>query len=126
MDRQYYIDRLVEHYESSQYRGALPGADVVVEEHNPGCGDVITIYLNVGQEDVAEEIRFEAEGCTISQGAVSILLDMVQGKPLAEIKAIDYNDLVDELGKQIVLTRVRCATLGLKTLKRAIEQYYTS
>ena len=124
MDRQQYIDILLAHYESPRHREAHPEADVVVQGSNPGCGDKITIYLNVGQGNVAKEIWFDGEGCTISQGAVSILLEMVQGKTLAEIEAIDYNDLVETLGKELVLTRVRCATLGLKTLKEAIEQYY--
>jgi len=53
------------------------------------------------------------------------LLEMVQEKTLAEIEGIDYNDLLEALGKEIVLSRIRCATLGLKTLKNAIEQYYT-
>lgn len=125
MSRQYYIDKLVDHYEFPRHRGALPEADVVVHGVNSGCGDAITIYLNVGEGDIAKEIRFEGEGCTISQGAASILLERVQQKPLAEIQAIDYNDLVEELGKEIVSTRVRCAILGLQTLKDAITQHYT-
>jgi nitrogen fixation NifU-like protein len=122
MDRQHHIDNLLEHYESSPYRGTLPNADIVVEGDNPGCGDTVTIYLNIGN-NTAKEIKFEGEGCIISQGAVSILLEEVHGKTLAEIEAIDYNDLVDRLGRDIVLTRVRCATLGLKTLKEAIQQH---
>ena len=124
MDRQTYIDNLLEHYESSRYRGTLSKPDIVAQGENPGCGDAVTIYLNVGQGDVVKDIRFEGEGCIISQGASSILLEMVLGKSLAEIEAIDYNALVEKLGKDIVLTRVRCATLGLKTLKEAIQQYY--
>ena len=125
MNRQHYIDRLLEHYESPRYREAHPDADIVLQGVNPGCGDIINIYLNVGENGVAREIWFDGEGCTISQGAVSILLEMVQGQPLAEIEAIDYNDLVEKLGKHVVLTRVRCATLGLKTLQDAIRQYHT-
>lgn len=124
MNRQDYIDKLLEHYESPRYRGTLPDADVVARGNNPGCGDNITIYLKVSQSDTAQEVWFESEGCTISQGAVSILLEMVQEKPLAEIEAMDYNELVEKLGRNVVLTRVRCATLGLKTLKEAIRQYY--
>jgi nitrogen fixation NifU-like protein len=123
MNRQHYAENLLDHYEEPRHRGAIPGADVVFKGDNPGCGDLITIYLNVGKGDIAEKIQFEAEGCIISQGAASILLDMVQGKPFAEIEAIDYNDLVEKLGKDVVLTRVRCATLCLSTLKGAIRQY---
>ena len=124
MERQHYIDTLLEHYEASPYRQAHPEADVVAQGSNPGCGDVITIYLNVDEDGRAKEVWFEGEGCTISQASVSILLQQVQGKPLAEIENINYNDLVETLGKDVVLTRVRCAVLGLKTLHEAIQQYY--
>jgi nitrogen fixation NifU-like protein len=126
MDRQQHIDKLLEHYDTPRHRGAIPGADVILAGGNPSCGDTITIYLNVDDQDRVEQIQFEGEGCTISQASASILLDKVQGKTLAEIEAIDYNDLIEELGRDIVMTRVRCATLSLSTLKSAIQKYYTS
>ncbi len=123
MNRQDFTDIFLEHYESPRNYGPLPEADVISVGTNPGCGDVITIYLRVGDGNIAQRIQFEAEGCAISQGAASILLESIQNKPLAEIQAIDYNDLVDQLGRDIVLGRVKCATLGLSTLKQAIQQY---
>lgn len=124
MERQQYIEKLLEHFDTPRHQGAIPGADVVMTGGNPSCGDTITIYLNIDEADRVEQIQFEGEGCTISQASASILLDRVQGKTLAEIEAIDYNDLIEELGRDIVMTRVRCATLSLSTLKNAIQKYY--
>ena len=124
MNRQEFTENFLTHYESPRHYGPLSEAEVIEQGADESCGDVITIYLKVGAGEVAEAIQFEGEGCTISQGAASILLEMVQGKPLAEIQAIDYNHLVDILGRDVVLTRVRCATLGLKTLKEASQKYY--
>ncbi len=123
MNRQDFTDNFLQHYESPRNYGVLPEADVVTVGTNPGCGDIITIYLRVGDGNIAQRIQFEAEGCAISRGAASILLERVQNKPLAEIQAIDYNDLIEQLGREIVLARVQCATLGLSTLKQAIQQY---
>jgi len=122
-DRQYYTDNLLEHYEQPRHYGPIPDADVTVRGENPGCGDVITIYLSVSDGNIAETIQFEGRGCTISQAAASILLEMVQGKPLAEIESLDYNDLIERVGKNVVLTRVGCATLSLGTLQDAVRQY---
>jgi nitrogen fixation NifU-like protein len=124
MNRQLFTDNFLEHYESPRHYGPISDADVILRGTNPGCGDVITIYLKVDEGEIAEKIQFEGEGCTISQGAASILLEMVQDKSLAEIQAIDYNALIDLLGRAVVLSRVRCATLGLSTLKNAIQHYY--
>ncbi len=124
MDRQSYAEQLLEHYEAPRHCGPLPDASVVARAENPGCGDAITIYLKVGPGSVATQVQFEGEGCAISLASASLLMEMVQGKTLAQIQAINYNDLIDKLGKEVVLTRVNCATLGLKTLKEAIRQYY--
>lgn len=123
MERQQHIDRVLEHYEKPRHRGPIPDADVVLEGSNPSCGDVITIYLKIDGDERVELAQFEGQGCTISQAAASILLEGVQGKTLAEIEAIDYNDLIERLGREIVMTRVRCASLSLTTLKSAIQKY---
>ncbi len=124
MNRQEFTENFLTHFESPRHYGPLTEAEVIFQGSDESCGDVITIYLKVGEGEVAEAIQFEGEGCTISQGAASILLEMVQGKPLAEIQAIDYNDLIDKLGREVVLSRIRCATLGLSTLQSAIQRHY--
>ncbi len=123
MNRQAYTERFLEHFRSPRHYGPLPEADVVVKGRHSGCGDEITIYMNVGPGNEAGIVQFEGQGCIISQAAASILLERVQGKTLAEIEAIDYNDLIEELGREIVLNRVSCATLSLNTLKKAVQQY---
>ena len=124
MDRQEAIDYLLEHYEQPRHQGALAQADVVMPGGNPGCGDVITIYLRVepGNATIAEA-TFEGEGCTISQAAASILLEQMQHKPLDEVAELDYNWMIDELGREVVQSRPRCATLALGTLKASIKKY---
>jgi nitrogen fixation NifU-like protein len=123
MERQQHIENLLEHYEKPRHRGPIADADVVLEGANPSCGDIVTIYLKIDGDDRVQLAQFEGEGCTISQAAASILMEGVQGKTLAEIEAIDYNDLVERLGRDIVMTRVRCAILSLNTLKSAIQKY---
>jgi hypothetical protein len=44
VDRQAYIELLLDHYENPRNRGKLADADVVLGGGNPGCGDVVTIY----------------------------------------------------------------------------------
>jgi len=91
---------------------------------NPDCGDVVTVYLKVDREaDRVAEATFTGEGCTISQAAASVLMEQVQGVALGEIEAMNANDLMDTLGREVVRMRPRCATLGLSTLKGAVKLY---
>lgn len=123
MDRQAQIEFILDHYESPRNREKLDPADVVAEGGNPGCGDIVTIYLRVGQDGRVERVTFEGEGCTISQAAASLVTEMVTGRPLAEVLELSYDAIVDELGREVVMTRPRCATLALGTVKAAIDSY---
>ena len=123
MDRQEAIEFLLDHYQHPRNHGTLADADVEMPGGNPGCGDVVTIYLKVSDDDRIDRVTFEGSGCTISQAAASILTEMVDGRPLADVDEMDFNDMIDELGREVVNTRPRCATLALGTLKAAITKY---
>jgi nitrogen fixation protein NifU and related proteins len=126
MDRQEQIEILLDHYEHPRHRHSLDPADVTMPGGNPGCGDVITIYLNVAEDgETFTDVSFEGEGCTISQAAASILMEMVHDEDwsLQRIIDTDYNLMIEILGKEAVQMRPRCATLALGTLKAAIRKY---
>jgi nitrogen fixation NifU-like protein len=126
VDRQEAIEFLLDHYQHPRNRGPIEEADVTMPGGNPGCGDIVTIYLKVDASgERVEQVTFEGEGCTISQAAASILTEMVDGKALSAIDEMDFNDMIDHLGREVVNTRPRCATLALGTLKAAITKYRT-
>ena len=126
MDRQMQIQFLLDHYQRPRHHGALEDADVQMPGGNPGCGDVVTVYLK-GAEDHEhmEDVSYEGEGCTISMAASSMLLEQVHEEDLAmdQVLEMDYNEMIEKLGRQIVASRPKCATLGLGTLKAAIRKY---
>ncbi len=122
MDRQTQIEFLLDHYESPRNYGELPDGDVHVEGGNPGCGDLITIYLKI-EADRLTSVSFVGEGCTISQASASILTEMAQGKTLEELQEMDHHELITVLGEEVVNTRPRCATLSLDVLKAALKEY---
>ena len=73
---------------------------------------------------VVSEISFEGDGCTISLAASSIVTEMFTGKTLAEIEATPSEAILDILGREIAGTRLKCATLGLNTVKAAVRQLH--
>jgi len=126
LDRQLLIQILQDHYQRPRHRGRVEDADVEMPGGNPGCGDVVTIYLKgANDQEHIDEVSYEGEGCTISMAASSMLLEQVVENNLTmdDVLALDYNEMIDQLGRQIVASRPRCATLGLGTLKAAIRRY---
>ena len=122
MDRSEYIEYLLDHYQNPRHKHRMEGADVQLGGGNPGCGDLITIYLKVDEQDRITEASFEGEGCTISQAGGSIMAEMLPGMTLQEVKDLGTETMIEEMGEDIVKSRVRCATLALGTAQAAIDQ----
>ena len=122
MDRQEQIDDPARPLQQSARTGHTRPCRCDHAGGNPGCGDVITIYLrdNVG----APQIAWEGEGCTISQASASILAEMLVDEQWTydQILDTDYTTMIEILGKEAVQMRPKCATLALGTLKAAVRK----
>src|SRR3989449_10248940 len=124
MDRETRLAWLVDHYRRPRHRGALPDADARVPGGNPGCGDIITLYLRANEgEDRVAAVTFEGVGCTLSQAAASILAERTNRltPTFAEVLVFSFEEMLDLLGRDIASSRPQCATLALGTLKGAIK-----
>jgi len=124
MDRQEAIEFLVDHYENPRNYGPLEHADVSLKGGNPGCADVITMYARFGKDGKLEAVNWEGDGCTISRAAASYVTEIVQGMTPEEIEQLSFEDLMDQLGRELVMTRPTCATLALGTLKKGVHEYH--
>lgn len=125
MDRQAQIDYLLDLYQNPTHKGEMEDADVSMQGGNPGCGDIVTYHVKVDDEGRIAAITFEGEGCTISQAAAELVADESQRRTLDEIEAMSHDEIIDLLGREIVMSRPRCATLALGTLKDTVKRYRT-
>jgi nitrogen fixation NifU-like protein len=123
MDRQEYIEFILDHFNNPRNHGTLADPDILVNGGNPGCGDVVTMYVKVDADNRVLEVQFEGRGCTISMAGASLITEMVKGKTLKEIEEMPYTALIDQMGEDVVKSRLRCATLGIDTLKGAAREY---
>jgi nitrogen fixation NifU-like protein len=127
-DRETIVAYLLERFERPRNRGHMEGEGVVSQSGgNPGCGDVVTLHVRAEPDGAGKEkigaIKFEGKGCTISMAAADVLADLVAGKSFEEVAAMDAESLIDRLGREVVIVRLKCATLALNTLKAAIERH---
>ena len=123
VDRQAYVENIVDHFEHPRNKGRMEDAHVQLGGGNPGCGDLITIYAKIGDDDRVEHVTFEGAGCTISQAGGSIVSELAKGLTLDEVKDLGIPAITEEMGEEIVKSRVRCATLALGTLQAALDQF---
>jgi len=125
MDDQLYREIILDHYKNPRGHGVIEDADAEAEGMNPLCGDEVTIYVAFGEDgETIDEVKFSGRGCAISQAATSMLMEMAKGKTAQEVATMPRDELLEEIGVPLQNnpTRLKCALLGLTTLKVALHK----
>lgn len=114
-----YRENILDHYKHPHNFGTLTKPTNKKREVNPVCGDEIEISLTL-DNDAIKDIRFTGKGCAISIAATSMLTDAVRGKKQREVQQLTPSDTTNLLGIALGPVRIKCGTLGLRTLQEAL------
>jgi len=135
-----YQEVVMDHNRRPRNFKKLENAQRTAEGFNPLCGDQISLYLNVDDDGVIEDIGFEGAGCAISKATASMMTEAIKGKNVDKAEEIfeafrhmltrkpeeDYDyELLGDLeilqGVSQFPTRIKCATLSWHTLNSALD-----
>jgi nitrogen fixation NifU-like protein len=120
---QLYREVILDHYKNPRGHGLIDDADAQAEGQNPLCGDEVSIYVAFGEDgETIDEVKFSGRGCAISQAATSMLTEMVRGRSATEVATLPRDELLEEIGIPLTPVRLKCALLGLSTLKLALHK----
>lgn len=120
---QLYRENILDHYKNPRGHGAIEDADASAEGMNPLCGDEVSIYVQFADDgDTIEDVKFTGRGCAISQAATSMLTELVKGRSATEVATLPRDELLEEVGIPLTPIRLKCAILGLGTLKLALHK----
>ena len=118
-----YREVILDHYKNPRGHGVIEDADAHADGLNPLCGDEVSIYVQFGEDgETIDEVKFSGRGCAISQAATSMLMDMATGRTATEVATMDKDELLEEIGIPLTPVRLKCAMLGLTTLKVALHK----
>lgn len=119
-----YREAILDHYKNPQNFGHLDAPDAKVEEGNAACGDRIVMEINVkrtaGSGLRITDVAFSGEGCAISQAAASMLTEKVKGMRVDDVMKLNGQDILALLGTTLTPSRMRCATLSVEVLHKAV------
>ena len=117
-----YSDKVMDHFMNPRNVGEIEDADGVGEEGNPVCGDMMTFYIKVDDNDRLSDIKFKTFGCGAAIAVSSIVSEMAIGKTIDEVRKITPNTVVKELGG-LPKNKHHCSNLGAQALNKAVDDY---
>ena len=117
-----YSDTVMDHFMNPRNVGDMEDADGMGEVGNPVCGDMMTFYIKVDENDRLEDVKFKTFGCGAAIAVSSMVSEMAKGKTLDEALRITREDVAEQLGG-LPKNKMHCSNLGADALHRAIEDY---
>jgi nitrogen fixation NifU-like protein len=117
-----YNAKVIDYFMNPRNVGGITNADGVGEVGNPRCGDVMKIYLDVDENEVINDVKFETFGCAAAIATSSMATEMIKGLTLDEALKITNRDVAQELGG-LPAEKVHCSLLAEEALRAAVANY---
>ena len=121
-----YSEIILDYYRYPRNKGSLPHAQIHARDSNPLCGDVVEMQLEIDEKNTVKDVKFNGQGCAISQASASMLTELVKGRTVDDVRKISKEDVLSLIGGQLTAVRLKCALLSLKVLKTGVYNYIGS
>ena len=116
-----YSEKVMDHFRNPRNIGEIPDADGVGTVGNPVCGDLMSIYIKVNDDRIAD-IKFKTFGCGAAIATSSMTTELAKGKTLEEAMKITRADVAENLGG-LPTIKMHCSNLAADGLHAAIKDY---
>ncbi|MEM2104453.1 MAG: iron-sulfur cluster assembly scaffold protein [Candidatus Bathyarchaeia archaeon] len=118
-----YNPKILELFRNPKNLGRMEDATVSAVAGNPACGDMITFYLKINDQEVVEKASFESYGCAANIATSSIVTEKIRGLKLEDAWKISWKEVVEEVGG-LPTVKFHCGVLAIGALRRAIRLYF--
>ena len=116
-----YNEKVMDHFMHPRNVGEIENADGIGDVGNPVCGDMMTFYIKVEANRLAD-VKFKTLGCGAAIAVSSMVSEMATGKTIEEALKITPESVADEL-EGLPKQKFHCSNLGAQALHKAIEDY---
>ena len=119
-----YNPKVLELFRHPKNLGKMDDATVTAVAGNPACGDMITFYLKINEQEIIERATFESYGCAANIATSSIVTEMIKGLTLKSAwEEVTWKKVTEEVGG-LPSIKFHCGVLAVGALKLAIRKYY--
>lgn len=122
---EFYTKKVMEHFRNPKNMGEIKDADAQALVGSPLCGDMMRVYIKVGEKKrkkIIKDIKFKTFGCVAAIATSSVTTEIAKGKTLEKAAKITNVEVAKKLGG-LPKIKMHCSNLAASGLHEAIYQY---
>jgi nitrogen fixation protein NifU and related proteins len=116
-----YSEKLLDYFQNPRCVGEIPDAHAVAEVSNPVCGDVMKLWVKVGDGRV-QEAKFKAQGCSAAIATSSYATEMLIGMSVVEARQVTKEQIANALGG-LPTSKIHCSVLASEAIKEVLKGF---
>ena len=117
-----YSEKVMDHFANPRNSGIIENESVEGTVGNTTCVELMTIYIDVDDNEVIQDIKFETFGCGAAIATSSMITEIAKGMTVDEALEITRNDVADALDG-LPPIKMHCSNLAADALTEAIKDY---
>lgn len=116
-----YSEKLLDYFQNPRCVGELPDADAVAEVSNPVCGDVMKLWVKVGEGRILDA-KFKAQGCSAAIATSSYATELLIGMSVNDARQIQKEQIAEALGG-LPASKIHCSVLASDAIKKVLKGF---
>ena len=120
-----YSEKVMDHFTNPRNVGKIEDAKNVGigEVGNAKCGDIMKMYIQVNDEGIIEDVKFNTFGCASAIASSSMATEMIKGQPIDKALELTNKAVVEALDG-LPPVKIHCSVLAEEAIKAAVKDYY--
>ena len=117
-----YSQKVKDHYTNPRNSGIIENPSGEGTVGNPVCGDIMTIYIKVDENDILTDVKFSTFGCGAAIATSSMITEMAIDMHIDDAYNITRDNVAEELDG-LPPIKLHCSNLAADALQAAIDNY---
>ncbi len=117
-----YSEKVMDHFTNPRNTGEIDNPSGVGTVGNAKCGDIMRMYLDIGEDGVIQDAKFKTFGCGAAIATSSMATELVKGKGVREALSVTNRAVMEALDG-LPPVKVHCSLLAEEAIHAALWDY---